>query len=216
MIKGNTILVLIAFLLFQGCELRSKTGIVISKLSQVSRLSTVEVVLTKYVYDTEELKTFWNKIFGNNSYFLSRTEAVVKFGIDLSDLEPGDIRIRGNRIEMELPPVQVTNFSYPAENFRVDMYITEIDTSRINQRLAHSIDRLYQASELEIWNRLDQLQIHETVEKKTEKLLRSLLHSMGFDEIYITFSSREPFRSTAYDEFVESISKLDEITNSDN
>lgn len=203
-------LMILILVLVTGCQIRSKSGIVISKLSKVSKLSTVEVVLTKYVYDVEELRNWWNKIFGKDKIFLSRTEAVVKFGIDLSKIQREDIQIRGTMIEIELPPVQVTNFSYPAEDFKVDLDVTDIDAEKMNKRLVQSIDKLYQASEMEIWRRLDQLGIHKTVETRTEILVTKILENMGFDEVYISFKGREPFNPESYDKFMETFNPDDQ------
>jgi hypothetical protein len=200
------VLVLIMILTgLTGCQIRSKSGIVISKLSKVSKLSTVEVVLTKYVYDIEELRSFWNRIFGIDKIFLSRTEATVKFGVDLSKIQPEDILIRGTMISMELPPVEVTNFSYPAEQFKIDQDITDINPDKIDETLARTIDKLYQAAELDIWMRLDQLGIHKTVEERTTMLLQNILGNMGFDEIHIKYKAKEPFNPQKFDEILESI-----------
>jgi hypothetical protein len=197
-------LLFIIFIL-TSCQIQSKKGIIISKLNKASKLSTVEVVVTKYIYNTEELRTFFQRIFKEDVTFLSKTEATIKLGVDLSKITAEDINIRGSMIEIELPAVEIINFSYPAEKFEVDTIVSDFKFSKINKTKANKIDKLYQAGELEIWQNIDKLGLHKTVEDKTKKLINKLLNNMGFDEVYITFKERKPLKFRMNDPFIDSL-----------
>lgn len=203
--RRNKYLIALLFLLISSCQIQSKRGIIISKLKNASKLSTVEVSLTKYVYNTDELSNIWDDIIGRDKVFLARTEATLKLGIDLSKIEQDDIRIRGTSIQIKLPPVEVINFSYPAEKFEVDVNISDFDTDKINRKKAHKIDKIYQAAELQIWEHIDEIGMHKTVEDKTEKLIRKILENLGFTEIYISFQPKKPFKFTIDDPMIDSL-----------
>jgi hypothetical protein len=194
-----------AVFFLQSCEIRSKQGIIISRLKGASKLSTVEVSMTKFVYSSEELRNLWDKIVGKDKIFLSKTQATLKLGVDLSRIQEKDIKIRGTRVELELPPVQVMNFSYPAEKFEVDKDISDFDLEKISRKNAYKLDKIYQSAELQIWEQIDEIGMHKTVEEKTEKLIRHILENLGFTEVYITFKARQPFKFNIGDPMIDSL-----------
>lgn len=196
---------LISFLFLQACQIQSKQGIIISKLKSASKLSTVEVSMTKYVYSSQELRNIWDRILGKDKIFLAKTEATLKLGIDLSKIQQEDIKIRGTRIEIVLPAVQVMNFSYPAEKFEFDETISDVDILNLNEKKANTLDKVYQAAELRIWEQIGEIGIHQTVEDKTEKIIRHILENLGFTEVYIKFKERKTFTFTVEDALIDSL-----------
>lgn len=126
----------------------------------------------------------------NTATFLAHTEATVKTGIDLSKLREKNVTISGDRISLTLPPVEVINFSYPAEKFEID---PEFTTEKVflNHISIETIDELYRQGELEIRKSLSYLGVAEATENKTRLLVESLLKTLGYKEVYIEFEKSE-------------------------
>jgi hypothetical protein len=179
--KINKVVILFFSLLFCfGCTIKSKKGLIVSKLEKASTLSTVEVVLSKYVYFRKD-----RKILPDN-YFLARTEATVKLGIDLSKIKSSDIRIQGDEIYLKLPPVKITNFSYPAESFIIDTIISDLGKNKINYQ---QMEDLYLEAETQIRSTIKDLDIKHTAEEKTRTMVRQMCHNMGFNVVEIEFDT---------------------------
>ena len=76
------------------------TATILQQVQTVSQLVTVKYVMEKVVV-LEDVK--W---FGENRVLLV-AHGIVKAGVDLSRLEPGDIQVRERRIRIQLPPPQI-------------------------------------------------------------------------------------------------------------
>jgi len=174
------ILLIVGVILFSGCSVKSKKGLVMSKLEKASKLSTVKVTVSKNVYSKED-KKLWK-----DRYFLARTEATIKFGIDLSKIQSKDIHIRGDRISIKLPPVEITNFSYPAEKFFIDTIITDMDNKKIE---IEKVEELYRTAELQIRETIELLNIKRSAISKTERIVRHMCHYMGFGAVDINIDT---------------------------
>ena len=79
------------------------TATVIQQVQTVSELVTVKYVLERVVI-LEDIK--WIAGLGESRVLLL-AHGVVKGGIDLSKIQEGDVRIRGKRVEIKLPPAQI-------------------------------------------------------------------------------------------------------------
>ncbi len=78
------------------------TATVIHEVQSLSELVTVKYVLDKVVV-LEDVK--W---YGDNRVLLL-AHGIVKAGIDLKRVEPGDVAISGKTISLRLPPPQITD-----------------------------------------------------------------------------------------------------------
>ena len=88
-------------------------------------------------------------------------------------------------ISITLPPVEIINFSYPAERFsKIDILTTNAFTTKIN---LEDQEHFFRQAELDIRNSLQYMDIVETTQKKTSTLLRAMLINLGYNEIYIDF-----------------------------
>ncbi len=179
------ILFLISFTF--SCQ-ESHRAIVVSKIKSASKLATVEFTLDKIVFATKD-KRFLGIIRLNQAAFLAYTQATVKTGIDLNKLQEDDIKIEGKRITLNLPAVEVLNFSYPIEKYRVDESVKrEKFLVKFN---IEDYDDLYRKAEIDIRNNLKYLGLVKTTEEKTRLLMESLLKNLGYEEIYIDFKKGE-------------------------
>ena len=161
-------------------------AMVISKLKNSAKLATVEYVVTKVISAKD------HNWFAKDAYFFAETEATIKAGIDLDKLKDEDIKIDGSKISVLLPPIEIINFSYPAEGFRViEKYSDEAAIFKWNSISVAIKDDLYQQGEADIRQNIDNLRIMETAQKNTRILLTKILRLSGFEEIYIDFKEQK-------------------------
>ncbi len=98
-----TILIIFRVVDFKQFTIRlNDTTSVVQEVQSLSDLVTVKFVMEKVVV-LEDVK--W---YGENRVLLL-AHGVVKAGIDLKRLEPGDVTISGKRITVQLPPAQITD-----------------------------------------------------------------------------------------------------------
>jgi hypothetical protein len=106
------------------------TSTLLVRVQGLSELSTVKYVLEKVVI-LEDVK--W---YGGNRVILL-AHGVVKAGVDLSQLKPGDIEIRGKELSINLPRAQIS-----------DVYLDE-SLSQVVEHSSGLIRRLDSALERE-------------------------------------------------------------------
>ena len=161
-------------------------SVIVSRIKEASKLSTVEYVITKVVVGSQE-KKFLRVISLNNSVFLANTEATLKLGVDLSKLRPDDVVVKDNMVSITLPPVEVINFSYPAEKFEVDEDFSQ-DTW-YNSFTPQTIDQFYEQAELDIREKVNYLPLRSSAESKTRLFVEGLLRQAGYNEIFVQFDT---------------------------
>jgi hypothetical protein len=85
------------------------TSTVIRQVQTLADLVTVKYVVEKVVIlDAPPESTLGQFVQGDNRVLLL-AHGVVKAGIDLKHLAPGDISVSGNSIRIKLPPAQITD-----------------------------------------------------------------------------------------------------------
>lgn len=181
--RFNTWMPVILLLVVLSCNHRDNDRAQIAnKIRNASRLATVEYVVTKVISAQKK------HLLSRDSYFFAETEATIKAGIDLNKLRPEDIQIAGNRIEVELPPIELINFSYPAEGFRIVEDYTYTDFwLRWKNFSVEEKDKLYRMGEQDIRDNISKLGITESAQENTRRLLTQVLQNAGFEEIYLYF-----------------------------
>ncbi len=176
----TTLVVLISI----SCNSEPDRTLVISNLKNSSKLATVEYVVSKIISAKDEN---W---FAKDAYFFAETEASIKVGVDLEKLKEEDISIQGKRISIKLPPVEIINFSYPAEGFKVIKRYSENNAIlKWNSIGVKQKDELYRQGEIDIRNNIKNLGIIATAQKNARTLLTKVLQLSGFQEIYVEFKS---------------------------
>jgi hypothetical protein len=178
----NIVGLFIAMSFLTSCNREPDRVLVISKLKNSAKLATVEYIVTKVVSAKDRN---W---FARDAYFFAETEATIKAGIDLEKLKEEDIKIDGRRISVKLPPVEILNFSYPAEGFKViEKFSDESAILKWNSIDVTEKDDLYRQGETDIRSSLNDLGIIKTAQTNTRLLLNKILTISGFEEIYIEF-----------------------------
>jgi hypothetical protein len=199
---GFTILSLVLVLLV-SCKDEPDRGMVISKLKNTSKLATVEYIVTKVISAKDKN---W---FARDAYFFAETEASIKAGIDLEKIREEDVKIDGKKISIKLPPVEVINFSYPAEGFRViERYTDESSIFKWNSIDIETKDDLYRQGEADIRASIKDLGIIKSAQENTKLLLNKILTLSGFEEIYIEFRENQENIQTPDQQMLKDLSEF--------
>ncbi len=163
---------------------RDNRGLVVGKIKKASKLATVEFTVDKIVYGVKRKKLLW-VVNLNDAKFVAHSQAVIKAGVNLEKLKPEDITVEGKSISITFPPIEIINFSYPAESFVMDTLIS--GNAFLNKISLADQEQFFQDAETDIRNNLKYMGIVETTEKKTRLLMETMLKNLGYDEIYIDF-----------------------------
>lgn len=170
---------------FSSCK-KNERALVVGKIQNASDLATTEFVIDKIVFGTKTKKLALLKI--SEASFMAYSQAKVKAGIDLSKIREADIRIEGTKIHLELPPIEVINFSYPPASFVEDSLISDPKVF-LNKIDIRDQEEFFRLAELDIRENLRYIGIVRTTQNHTRQLFQVLLGSLGYEEIYITFKS---------------------------
>jgi len=187
--KKISILLFIGVFLLSSCSKdRPDRAFVVGQLKNAAKLSSTEFVVSK-VLSAKKQKVFLGLNIGKEATFMTRTKAYIKAGVDLDKLGDKDIEMEGQKIVLNLPAVEITNFNYPAEEFEtIDKYS---DAGFWNRFSVDEKDKIYQFGETEIKKSLTKLDLIKETEKNTRLFLKNLLKQMGFNEIYIHFKENK-------------------------
>ncbi len=170
-------------LVLSSCE-DKKRSLAVSKIKEVAKLATTRTELSKFIFASQQ-KRFLGIFRLNDSRFAAKTKAYVLAGIDLSKISEYDIRTEANRISLELPPVEVLDFSYPFCEYQIDYSLTT--KAFANTISVERHEELFRMAESQIRELLPYMGIREATETKTRQLMESLLRGLGYTEVYVTF-----------------------------
>jgi hypothetical protein len=167
-----------------GCR-KVKRPLVISKIRSTAKLATTETVIDKVVVGDKERYIF-GLVKVSNAEFVAYSQAIVKTGIDLTKLKRRDVVIDGKTIEINLPPVEVIDFAYPFEKFKIDTILSDNDL--FNKIDVIDQENFFRKAEMDIRKHLKYMGIIEQTEENTRKLMEGMLENLGYEEIYISFN----------------------------
>lgn len=191
---------IVLFIFISSCKNEDERYMVVSKVKSAAKLATTETIIDKVVLGTQEKKLL-GLIKVNTAYFAANTQAIIKSGVNLALLEENDIKIEDKRITINLPHVEVLDFSYPFSSYRIDSTITRNRFLNRIDILDH--ERFYMMAELDIRNNLKYTGIREATELKTRLMMEGLLKNLGYEEIYITFKKGELIEEIEFDYQIE-------------
>ena len=177
------IVILFGCVVLFSCQ-QNDRGIVVSRIKSAAKLATTEFVLNKTILAARDKKIMLF-IPLNAALFVAYTEATVTTGIDVNKLKKEDIVIDKNSISIKLPAVEVINFSYPFDKYKIDKELSQDEF--LNKFTLKEHEELYRQSELEIRSLLKQIGVVEQTEEKTRQMMENLLKNLGYTEIYIEF-----------------------------
>ncbi len=166
-----------------GCK-KAKRPLVVSKIKSTAKLATTETIIDKVVVGDKE-RLIFGLVKISNAEFVAYSEATVKTGIDLTKLKRSDVVIDGDIIEIKLPPVEVLDFAYPFEKFKIDKILSDNDL--LNRIDVIDQENFFRKAEIDIRKHLKYMGIIEQTQENTRKLMEGMLKNMGYEEIYISF-----------------------------
>ena len=170
-----------------GCQ-REKRYFVISKIQSAAKLATTETQIDKIVVGGKE-RRIAGLVKINEAHFVAYTQATVKTGIDLTKLSVDDIKIDHKQISITLPAIEVLDFIYPFDKFKINRSISK--NAFLNRIDIVDYEKFYRMAELDIRENLQYTGIIEETEKKTRLLMTGLLKNLGYEEIYVKFKPVE-------------------------
>ncbi len=182
--KKTLFISLLLLLVFSACQ-RNKRYLVVSKIKSTAKLATTETVINKVIIGQKK-KSLFGLVRLGSAEFVAYSQATVKTGIDLTKLKRNDIKIDGNVIELNLPPVEVLDFSYPFSSYVMDTVLSDNDI--FNKIDVIDQENYYRMAENDIRQQLKYMGIVEQTKENTRKLLEGLLTNLGYKEVYITFA----------------------------
>ena len=173
--------IVLTYLLLFSCQKKEKEQRdIIQAIQQTGKLVTVEYSLSKMVR-ADDNKTWYKR--GDRRILIS-TEAIVKAGVDLQTIVPGDVSISENSISLRVPPPQVFSISIPPDKIKV-LYE---EVSFFRQRFsAAEREALLRQAEGQIRKLTDSLGILKTAQANADLFLRKLLQQGGYQNINIRF-----------------------------
>lgn len=178
-----SIYILCLFLAFSSCKKKDRY-LVISKIQSTAKLATTETTIDKVIVGFKE-RRWVGLVKVGTAEFVAYSKATIKSGIDLTELEPDDVKIDGNSISLELPHIKVLDFNYPFEKFEIDNDISDDDF--LNRITVYDQEDFYRQAELDIRENLEYTGIVEATERKTRLMLTGMLKNMGYDAVFISF-----------------------------
>lgn len=185
--KTTYYLIFIGLLIaLSACQKRDKRYLVISKIKNTTKLATTKTTIDKVVIGSKNKNAF-GLVKVSNSTFVAYTQATVITGIDMNKLQKNDVQIKGRRIELKLPPVEVLDFKYPFDKFRIDPHLS--DNKMLSTIDVIDMENYYRKAENDIRKQLPYMGITAQTKINTRKLLESLLSNLGYDEIYISYKT---------------------------
>jgi hypothetical protein len=179
------VVVMLGFILPRLSKLTSgpsriaSTPVILQQVQTLSQLVTVKYVMEKVV-DLPDMQWYKDMIGGlGDSRVLLVAHGIVKAGVDLSELKPGDIEVNGKKISIKLPPARVT-----------DTYIDDKHTQVVERTtgLLRSFDKDLEQNArrqavLDINRAAREAGIEKDAADRAKEQLKGLFHQLGFEEV---------------------------------
>jgi hypothetical protein len=150
---------------------------VVEKIRQLSRLETVEYSLDKIVEGERGSAYLPDFLVGDKLLLVAHGEVIA--GVDLGQLKPGDVSVKGDAVQVRLPATQV--FTTRIDNERTKVY------SRITGMLVNPDLNLESQARLAAEQQIVQAAIDDGILLKARQNARNgvtaLLYGLGFHKV---------------------------------
>jgi hypothetical protein len=160
------------------------TPALVTRVHEVARLETLEVALYKKVEFSPEppaTDSLWKDVvnWARHSLHTPRGRAIVfatvHLGYDFTRLDASSLRVRGPRVDVALPPLEV----------RVELQPGETEVIGSNLDSAQTALLLEKAREAFLREVLADARLRERARRSAESTLRALFFSLGFREVNV-------------------------------
>lgn len=154
----------------------------VERIREVARLETLEVRLYKRVSfapEPEPAANVWGDVFN----FIKQTVAAksgralvfadVTLGLDLSKLTADQLRVKGSKVEVALPPLKAQVKLRPEDTEVIDSNLDSQQTAKLFELAKDAFEREVQADP----------RLQEKARASAERQVRALLITAGFTEV---------------------------------
>lgn len=154
----------------------------VEKIREVARLETLEVRLYKRVSFAPEptpAATVWGDVLNFIKQTVNAKEgralvfADVSLGLDLSKLTAEQMRVRGRKVEVALPPLRAQVSLRPEETEVIDSNLDSAQTAKLFELAKDAFEREVQSDS----------RLQERARASAERQVRALLINAGFQEV---------------------------------
>jgi hypothetical protein len=177
--------ILALFILFSCSDEKKIPAPDIYEVREIGILSTTEYTIGK-VIKLDDKSNKWYK-YGDRK-ILIRCKATVKAGIDLRKLNQDDIKIKNDKIEIHLPPVEIVSFEMDPKYVRTA--VENITGFRDRFSNAEKIEILKQGEEA-IKKEIENTSIYDNAQQNATLFLTDFYKQMGYKDVIIKYEIRE-------------------------
>jgi len=85
------------------------TSTIVQQVQTLSELVTVKYVMEKVVIQEDPPQNTIRKLLPDETRVILVAHGIVKAGVDLNQLKPGDMRVSGKQVILSLPKAQITD-----------------------------------------------------------------------------------------------------------
>ncbi len=154
----------------------------VERIREVARLETLEVRLYKRVSFAPEpapAATVWGDVFNfikqsiNAKAGRALVFADVSLGLDVSKLTAEQLRVKGARVEVALPPLKAQVSLRPEETEIIDSNLDSAQTAKLFELAKEAFEREVEAD----------VRLNERARASAERQVRALLMTAGFTDV---------------------------------
>ena len=173
---------LYAYLLATPRTLRPDPPALVEQIREVARLETLEVRLYKRVSfapEPEPAGTVWGDVFNFVREVVAKKQgraivfADVSLGLDLSKLNADQLRVRGDTVEVALPPLKAQVALRPEDTEVIDSNLDSAQTAKLFELAKDAFEREVEHDE----------RLQARARASAERQVRALLITAGFREV---------------------------------
>ncbi len=160
---------------------------VVSQVRELARLEGVSYHIERVVDLKDEQQRVFGLVSAGDAILLVASGDVVA-GVDLGKLGPGDVvaAADGRSVRIRLPPAEV--FSARLDNAHT--YVHSRKTDLLAERQESLETRARQAAEQTLRDAAEDAGILKRAEESVARTVKTLVRSLGFDEVHVEHGSR--------------------------
>ena len=149
----------------------------VPRLEEISRLATVEYVLTKVVRSTDE------RWYGDRR-ILFEVQANLKAGIDFEKLQEEDIVVQDGEIILNLPQPELLELEIDSDLVREKFNEKGVLRKKLSNR---EKDIILQLGEEDIKKKIDRIEVLKRAKDNCRAFFESSLRLQGFKKVTVNF-----------------------------
>ncbi len=177
----RSILSLISMIVLFGCSSPEPDNSSIYEVKNIGVLSTSEYTVGKII-QLDDKADWWK--FGDRKILIS-CKAKIKAGINLLELKDENIIVEGNKITIQLPPVQITSFEIDPNTVNTEVEDINGFRMRFNQEEKNKILRLGERS---IREKIEETGILKEAERNAVLFIQEFYKQLGYEEVQVIIS----------------------------